>query len=159
MPTSSASAMPTSGESPGATGRPDASWAVDTSVAVAFLDASHTAHEACVAALGRRRPVLAGHAAFEVFSVLTRLPGPAQVLATDARSALAGAFGDPCWLTPAQQGALFDRLATLGVRGGATYDALVGEAARVHTRTLLTRDRRATRTYDLIGVRYELIDP
>lgn len=159
MPTSSVCAMPTNGEAPGDAGDRDAIWAVDTSVAIAFLDANHTAHEVCVAALDRRRPVLAGHAAHEVYSVLTRLPGPAQVLATDARSALAAAFGEPCWLTPAQQGSLYDRLATLGVRGGATYDALVGEAARVHARTLLTRDRRATRTYDVIGVEYELIDP
>lgn len=151
--------MPTSGEAGGGGGRQREGWAVDTSVAVAYLDASHTAHEECVASLGRRRPVLAGHAAFEVFSVLTRLPGPAQVLASDARSALAAAFGDPCWLAPAEHGSLLDRLANLGVRGGAVYDALVGEAARVHGRTLLTRDRRGARTYDLIGVRYEFVDP
>ena len=37
------------------------------------------------------------------------------------------------------------------------YDALVGEAARQDGRTLLTRDARACRTYDLLGVRYELV--
>lgn len=38
------------------------------------------------------------------------------------------------------------------------YDALVGEAARVNGRTLVTRDRRATATYDLLGVTYVVLD-
>lgn len=40
-----------------------------------------------------------------------------------------------------------------------TSVALVGEAARVHGLTLLTRDRRAVRTYDLLGVHYEMVGP
>lgn len=39
----------------------------------------------------------------------------------------------------------------------AIYDALVGSTALKHGRTRLTRDRRAQRTYDLLGVRYELV--
>jgi hypothetical protein len=39
------------------------------------------------------------------------------------------------------------------------YDALVGEAARQDGRVLLTRDLRASRTYELLGVRYELVGP
>jgi predicted nucleic acid-binding protein len=45
----------------------------------------------------------------------------------------------------------------LGITGGAVYDALVGEAARAHGRILLTRDLRARRTYDLMGVDYEIV--
>lgn len=37
------------------------------------------------------------------------------------------------------------------------YDALIGEAARVNGRTLLTRDRRAISTYEFLGVAYRLI--
>lgn len=133
-------------------------YAVDTSVAVAYLDASHSAHEATVAAAGGHRMALAGHAAFETFSVLTRQPGEAQVHPTDAATALSAAFPDPCWLDDQECSALLQRLGTLGVRGGGCYDALVGEAARARGRKLLTRDRRARRTYDLIGVAYELLD-
>lgn len=38
------------------------------------------------------------------------------------------------------------------------YDALVAEAARVSSRRLLTRDTRALRVYELLGVAYELVE-
>jgi len=54
--------------------RPD--LLVDTSVAVALVVADHEHHDAIMAALDGRQLGLAGHAAFETFSVLTRLPPP-----------------------------------------------------------------------------------
>jgi hypothetical protein len=51
---------------------------VDTSVVVALTVADHEHHDATFGALGSRRLGLAGHAAFETFSVLTRLPHPAR---------------------------------------------------------------------------------
>src|SRR5688572_9541615 len=57
-----------------ASGRRDA--LVDTSVAVPFVVADHAHHTETVDALDGRRPGLSGHAAFETFSVLTRLPAP-----------------------------------------------------------------------------------
>jgi len=132
-------------------------YAVDTSVAVAALDAGHAAHAACRKAVVARRPALAGHAAFEVHAVLTRMPGTLRVDPPVATSLAARVFPEICWLQPAAARSLFARLGTLGVSGGAVYDALVGEAARVNRRILLTRDRRAVRTYDLIGVTYELV--
>jgi predicted nucleic acid-binding protein len=51
---------------------------VDTSVAVALVVADHEHHEATFEAVRDRRLGLAGHAAFETFSVLTRLPAPAR---------------------------------------------------------------------------------
>ncbi|MCC5951584.1 MAG: type II toxin-antitoxin system VapC family toxin [Acidimicrobiia bacterium] len=143
--------MPTSADRP-------AGWAVDTSVAVASLDEAHAAHVPCLQAVAERSPALAGHAAFECYSVLTRLPGAAQVSGTDAAAALRAAFPGSCWLAADEQADLLDRIGPMGVLGGAVYDALVGEAARVRGRTLLTRDRRAVRTYDLIGVHYELVE-
>jgi predicted nucleic acid-binding protein len=131
---------------------------VDTSVAVAFLDAGHSAHEICVAALRDREAALSGHAAFESYSVLTRLPMPGRVSPADARRGLEAAFPVPCWLSADQQGAVASQLARIGISGGAVFDALVGECARVHGRVLLTRDRRALVTYDLLGVRYELVE-
>ena len=59
--------------------------------------------------------------------------------------------------TPASSAGLLRRLGTVGIAGGAIYDALVGEAARINECVLLTRDMRAKRTYDLLGVSYELI--
>ena len=132
-------------------------WAVDTSVAVAALDGSHAAHASCRDAVRSRRPALAGHAAFETFSVLTRLPGQLSIDAPTAQNVIAAVFPSICWLEHDAATALLRRLGVLGVSGGAVYDALVGEAARVNDRRLLTRDLRARRTYDLLGVEYELV--
>lgn len=133
-------------------------WCVDTSVAVAALDASHEAHVACRSVCQEHRPALAGHAAFETYSVLTRLPGPARVSAEVASSAIEAAFPVRCWLDRSRHERLLGRLAPLGIEGGMVYDALVGESARVLGRTLLTRDVRARRVYDLLGVAYRFVD-
>lgn len=132
-------------------------YAVDTSVAVAALDGAHAAHDACRSAVSARRPTLSGHAAFETYSVLTRMPGALTVDGPTATEALRRVFPDMSWLSAEQASALLARCGPLGVVGGAIYDALVGEAARLEGRTLLTRDNRARRTYDLLGVEYELV--
>ncbi|HRE00600.1 MAG TPA: PIN domain-containing protein, partial [Ilumatobacteraceae bacterium] len=129
----------------------------DTSVAVAAMQAGHSMHAACVAAVRRYRPALAGHAAYETFSVLTRLPGDAKLGATTARAAIRATFHDVVWLTGKQSAALLNRLAVVGITGGGVYDALVGEAARVNGHTLLTCDARARTTYDVLGVPYLLV--
>src|SRR3954470_1777620 len=49
---------------------------VDTSVAVALVVSDHQQHRATTAAVGDRRLGVCGHAAFETFSVVTRLPPP-----------------------------------------------------------------------------------
>ncbi|MEM1332182.1 MAG: type II toxin-antitoxin system VapC family toxin [Actinomycetota bacterium] len=133
--------------------------AIDTSVAVAALDAAHAAHDACREAVRERRPALAGHAAFETHSVLTRLPGPQAVSTAIAADLIARVFPDVAWLGSEDATALLRRLGVAGVSGGAVYDALVGEAARVNGLVLLTRDRRAQRTYDLLGVDHEFVGP
>lgn len=139
--------MPTSGER----------FAVDTSVAVAAVDAGHAAHDVCRRIVVERRPFLAGHAAFETYSVLTRMPGPLAIDSPSASAVLARAFPEVCWLDEAASRSLLERCGTVGVVGGAVYDALVGETARVTGCRLLTRDLRARRTYDLLGVDYELV--
>lgn len=139
---------------------PDAGdgWACDTSVAVAALDPTHEAHPACRRALVDLRPALAGHAVFEAYSVLTRLPVELRLSAEQAVSALAAAFPEDCWLDTATTRALWGQLADLGIVGGAVYDALVGKAAAANGRTLLTRDRRAERTYRSLGVRFRIVE-
>lgn len=132
-------------------------WAVDTSVAVAAVDASHTAHEVCRKVVVERRPGLAGHAAFETYSVLTRMPGELAVDSSTALTLLDRVFPVVHWLDPGAVHPLLARLGQVGIVGGAVYDALVGEAARINDCTLLTRDLRARRTYDILGVTYELV--
>lgn len=133
-------------------------WACDTSVAVAALDPAHQAHPACRRALVELRPALAGHAAFETYSVLTRLPLPLRLSAAQAASVLAQAFPQDCWLEATATRDLRERLAGLDIVGGSVYDALVGQAAIANQRTLLTRDRRAERTYRALDVGYRFVD-
>jgi len=135
----------------------DERWACDTSVAVAALDPAHEAHPACRRALVDLRPVLAGHAAFETYSVLTRMPIPLRLNADQAVSVLAAAFPGDCWLDAAGMRELRERLAVLDIVGGSVYDALVGQASVFNGRTLLTRDRRAERTYRSLQVEYRFV--
>jgi predicted nucleic acid-binding protein len=133
-------------------------WACDTSVAVAALDPVHDAHVACRRAVVELRPALAGHAAFETCAVLTRLPIQLRLSAEQAASVLAAGFPDECWLDSTATSGLVRRLADLGIVGGSVYDALVGHAAAANGRTLLTRDRRAERTYRALAVEYRFVD-
>lgn len=132
-------------------------WACDTSVAIASLDPTHAAHAPCRQALLTYRPALAGHAAFEAFSVLTRLPVPLRLTGPQAGDVLATAFPEPCWLDADATADLYRRLADHEILGGSVYDALVGHAACVDERVLLTRDRRAERTYRALGVPYRFV--
>lgn len=132
-------------------------WACDTSLAIAALDATYVAHGPCRRALLDHRPALAGHAAFEVYSVLTRLPIPLRLTATQAGQVIEAAFPDICWLDRAAADGLRVRLVEAGIVGGSVYDALAGQAALCDNRVLLTRDRRAERTYRALGVTYELV--
>jgi predicted nucleic acid-binding protein len=141
--------MPASGS------RPD--LLVDTSIAVALTVADHEHHETTFQALANRRLGLAGHAAFETFSVLTRLPPPAR--RTPATVARLLAAGFPCsrFLGADASAALLGELNALGIAGGAVYDALVGASAKEHGLTLATRDGRALETYRVLDVHVELV--
>ena len=130
----------------------------DASVAVAVCIADHDGGAAARAALAGRRRGLAGHAWFEAYSVLSRLPGDARQEPAAIIDVLARNFPDTLHLSEPQSVDLSGRLAKLGIAGGAVYDALVGEVARVHDLPLLSRDRRTAGTYALLGVRVEWID-
>ena len=132
-------------------------WACDTSVAVASLDPTHAAHAPCRRALVDHRPALAGHAAFETYSVLTRLPLPLRLTARQARQVLDTAFPETCWPDRHAAIALWSRMAEAGIVGGSVYDALVAQAASCDGRVLLTRDRRAERTYRSLEVSYDFV--
>ncbi|MGI8517802.1 MAG: PIN domain-containing protein [Acidimicrobiia bacterium] len=127
-------------------------------MAVASLDASHEAHTVCREALLRLKPALAGHAAFETFAVLTRMPPPARIRPSQASEVLRLAFPERCWLSVDDSEKLWRRLADLELAGGSIYDAMIGAAARGAGRKLLTRDRRAVRVYRAVGADHVLVE-
>ena len=131
---------------------------IDTSVAVALATAGHEHHQATRKAIGGRSCGLSGHAAFETFSVLTRLPPPNRRTPRAVARLLAHNFPGSLFLGAREADRLHARLASLGIAGGAAYDALVAATAAEHGVTLATRDRRAAETYRALDIDFELID-
>ncbi len=140
----------------GAALEPDA--LVDTSVAVPLVVADHEHHRVIVDAVGSRAIGLAGNAAFETFSILTRLPPPARRSPGAVARLIAHNFPATRFLSDHAASELLARLGTLGIAGGAVFDALVGAAAVEHGLTLMTRDRRAVDTYRRLDVGFVLLD-
>lgn len=137
---------------------PDQIVLLDTSAAIAFVVDGHEAHAAAVEAVRGRRMGLAGHAWFETYSVLTRLPpglrrSPADVIRLLDRNFPASAF-----LSERASVDLGGELVGLGISGGAVYDALVGAAARQHQQPLLSGDARARPVYEAVRVELEIIE-
>jgi len=130
---------------------------LDTSAAVALVVEDHDAHVATLDAVRGRQLGLAGHAWFETYSVLTRLPAGLRRSPSDALRLLAGNFPASRFLGEAEAADLGGELAGLGVSGGAVYDALVGAAARQHRLPLVSADARARPVYQALGVDIELI--
>jgi predicted nucleic acid-binding protein len=150
MPRSARSEMPTRS-------RRGADLLVDTSVAVALTVSDHEHHHRTFDALTDRRLGLAGHAAFETFSVLTRLPPPARRTPSTVARLLNNRFPHSRFLSTDATAALFARLESDRIAGGSVYDALVGAAAAEHRLTLATRDQRALEIYRTLGVMVELV--
>jgi len=131
--------------------------AVDTSVAIPLLVASHPDHTRVLAWAKGRTLSLSGHALVETYAVLTRLPGDARLAATDATMLIDENFMEPLLLSAGGVRNAHRELASRGVVGGAAYDDLVALAAREHGAVLATRDARARSTYEALGVTVELI--
>jgi predicted nucleic acid-binding protein len=131
---------------------------VDTSVAVPLVVADHEHHRIVADAVGGQALGLAGHAAFETYSVLTRLPPPARRSPAVVARLLAHDFPASRFLTGEAAAELLTQLGALGIAGGAVYDALVGATAAHHRLTLLTRDHRAAEVYRRLDVTVAVID-
>lgn len=125
---------------------------VDTSVAVTLVVADHEQHRQTFEALGDRRLGLSGRAAFETFSVLTRLPPPARRTPAAVARLLAQNFPYRAFLSVRAGAALLSGLEPRGIAGASVYDALVGAAAVEHGLTLATGDQRALATYRALDV-------
>lgn len=129
----------------------------DTSVVIAALLNDHPAHKASCGALAECRATIA-HVAAETYSVLTRLPAPHRAEARAAAIALGERLPSThVTLEADSHAAAPARLAVAGISGGATYDGLIALTALAHDLELLSRDRRATRTYSALGARFQLI--
>lgn len=131
--------------------------ALDTSVAVPLLVRTHAAHDGVVRWWGGRTLTLAGHAAVETYSVLTRLPGDLRLAPADAARLLEERFAPTLLLGSGTARGLPGRLGALGIAGGAVYDAMVALAAAEHGAELATRDGRAKATYEAVGVRVVVV--
>ena len=131
--------------------------AVDTSVVVAAFASWHEGHRAAMAALARE-PVIPAHVLVESYSVLTRLPSPHTALAVVVMAFLEERFRRPPLTLPSRLWLrLLLKAAREQVTGGAVYDAVVAATALHHGAVLLTRDRRAVRVYEKVGVSYEMV--
>jgi len=98
--------------------------------------------------------------AVETFAVLTRFPPPHRVSPSIDGQWLARRFGnEPVLVFPADgYPHLLDGVVSGGIAGVAVYDALVGATARAAGAMLVTMDRRAARTYEVMGVPSRLLD-
>lgn len=139
----------------GADGRPVA--LLDTSAAIALVVEDHEVHRAILKAVRGRRLGLAGHAWFETYSVLTRLPAGRRRSPHDAFRLLEHNFPASEFLGESEQAELLPEFARLGVSGGTVYDTLVGAAARSRGRPLVTCDARARSVYDGLGVEVQVV--
>jgi len=131
--------------------------AVDTSVAVPAVAGWHESHELCRRAAAGSW--ISSHVRIEAYSVLTRIPSPHRLAADTAARVLVGFFRNERILYPSAD--LMNEIVGIcgaaGIAGGAIYDAFIASIALDHNVTLLTLDRRAIRTYELLGVDSELL--
>jgi predicted nucleic acid-binding protein len=135
--------------------------AVDSSVVIAAFGEWHELNAAACSVLDEGA-VIPAHALIETYSVLTGFPPPHRAPPRLVDEWLDSRF--PTVLAPpgpSEHRELVRLLAREGRAGGAIYDALVGLTAKVHGALLVTADRRAALTYELIGVeaRYLSLQP
>jgi predicted nucleic acid-binding protein len=129
---------------------------VDTSVLIPAVAPWHTQHRNVDEALRRVANLrMIGHVLLETYSWLTRSrPRTSPQVAGSLLRALPGPL---LTLSVAGHEHLLDVAGRRGLMGGAAYDALVAATALEAEARLLTRDERAVRAYESIGVDFELI--
>lgn len=130
--------------------------AVDTSLVVALFASWHEGHDAAREAVPSEI-YLPAHVLLESYSVLTRLPPPHRAPAEVVESFLRVRFQPKLLTLPGRRHRSFLKSAVeRGITGGSVYDALIAATADHSGASLFTRDRRAARTYEALGVRYRL---
>jgi predicted nucleic acid-binding protein len=131
--------------------------AADSSVTIAALVNDHPAHDVAADALAACERTIA-HVAIETYSVLTRMPPPGRFDADTVVTALDERLPSPyVTLDASSYAKAFSRLAAAEISGGASYDGLIALSALEHDLELVSRDRRAARSYRALGVRFTLL--
>lgn len=132
--------------------------AVDSSVVIAAFSPQSTGYVASQKAL-RRKPRLPAHSVLEAYSTLTKMPPPFRASPHSVLEYLRALLSEPVLtLAAADLPRLVEQAVEGGVIGGAIYDALIAATAKRAGATLLTRDRRALRTYQAVGAEAELVE-
>lgn len=110
---------------------------LDSSAVVALLSTWHErhrhVHDLVEERLGQgHRLVLAGHSLIEAYSVLTRLPTPYRISASDAHELLRKNFAEVALLSlkSREHWQVLSECAAQGIAGGRVYDALIARTAR-----------------------------
>lgn len=99
---------------------------------------------------------LPAHAAFETYSVLTRLPRPHRASPSQVLEFLERSFKEDLLTLPSPLvGGVLRELAQRGVTGGATYDGLIAATVRSAGLRLYSCDRRALPVYAGLGIEVE----
>ncbi len=131
--------------------------ALDTSIVIAAFAPWHESHRAARRAV-TPEVVIPAHVVTETYAVLTRMPEPFRMDTQAVADYLAQQWGGR---VIAPDAGLYESLpiavATAGVMGGSTYDALVGLTAHRYGHQLLSLDLRAERTYRSLGIDYRLL--
>ncbi len=130
---------------------------LDTSAAIALVSPHHVLHSAARQRMRGARLGLSGHATYETYSVLTRLPPPQRLSPSAARRLIETNFPDSVVLDEPSSREVLQRCVEADISGGAVYDALVASAARAHDIRLISADARAERTYRAWAIDYELL--
>ena len=128
-----------------------ATFALDTSCMVAAICTWHERHAVAVAAIEQRldrgdRLAVAAHAIIEAYAVLTRLPAPHRLAPADAWALVKTNFVEPATVVALNAPAiitLLNRLASAGIGGGRSYDAVIAvSASQAKASALLTFNPR-----------------
>jgi len=122
---------------------------IDTSVGVPLLLAAHPAHDHVMSWAAGRHLAFAGHAMFETYAVLTRLPVNSRLIPEQAQRLIEQLDKGSTSLS-LSGGETIRLMARHDITGGQVYDALVALAAT--GRTLATRDQRALGLYRKLGI-------
>jgi predicted nucleic acid-binding protein len=129
---------------------------IDSSVLIPAVARWHAEHERTDRALeGVTDLRMIGHVMLETYSWLTR--NRPRTSPTVAAKLLRSLPGPALVLSPESQVKVLEMAGSGGIMGGAIYDALIAATALEADARLLSRDERASRTYEAVGVRFELI--
>jgi predicted nucleic acid-binding protein len=98
------------------------------------------------------------HAAVETYSVLTRLPPPHRASGDIVAEFLRRRFARR-WigLSVEDQREMLASFPTIGITGGAIYDALIGATALRADATLVSLDERALSVYAAVGAEVDFL--